>query len=412
MTTASPQHAQVAVVGGGMVGACLAALLVRQTSLASESVLLFAPEASATDAAGSQDRAAPDARVVAVSRASERILRRAGAWEHLPAARVCAYERMRVWHESTTVAGALRFDAADVAEPNLGYIVENRELQRSCLAAFQAAGGRVITEPVQMLRAGPDRVRIETGTAAYAVQLAVGADGARSLVRAQAGIDATVHDYRQFAIVAVVATAKPHEATAWQRFLATGPLAFLPLFDGSSSIVWSVQEALAPELMDCTPTEFNRRLDRASDLALGETALRGERACFPLRSLAASSYVARRVALIGDAAHSVHPLAGQGANLGLLDAASLCDAVGQALSEREDVGALRVLRTYERERRTHNTLMSAAMDVFHAGFGAARGPAAWLAGQALGAVNRSGLARRLFAGYALGTRGELPRLAR
>jgi 2-octaprenylphenol hydroxylase len=280
------------------------------------------------------------------------------------------------------------------------------------VAAFVDAGGAPIAVPVHTLRTSPAAVRIETDAQVYSVPLAVGADGAQSLVRRHSGIDARVHDYRQRAIVAVIDTARAHEATAWQRFLGTGPLALLPMFDGSSSIVWSVDEALAPELMACAPADFNRRLEAASDGVLGATVLRGERAGFSLRGLSASSYITQRVALIGDAAHNVHPLAGQGANLGLLDAAALCDAVGRALAEREDVGALRILRGYERERRTHNAVMSTAMDVFQAGFGVSRGPAAWLAAGALRAVNRSGLARRLFAGYALGVRGELPRLAR
>jgi 2-octaprenylphenol hydroxylase len=403
-----PEAPGVAIVGGGLAGACAAALLVRHTRLSPAQVLLFAPD----DAALLDEAAPPDARVVAISRASERILRRAGAWERLRPSRVCAYERMRVWHESGSMDGALTFEAADIAEPNLGYIVENRELQQACLAAFVEAGGRPIAAPVHTLRTSPAGVRIETDAQVHSVPLAIGADGAQSLVRRQSGIDARVHDYRQRAIVALIDTARPHEFTAWQRFLGTGPLALLPLFDGSSSIVWSVDESLAPELMACTPAEFNRRLEGASDAVLGATVLRGERASFPLRSLSASSYITQRVALIGDAAHSVHPLAGQGANLGLLDAAALCDAVGRALAEREDVGALRILRAYERERRTHNAVMSTAMDVFQAGFGVSRGPAAWLAAGALRAVNRSGLARRLFAGYALGVRGELPRLAR
>jgi 2-octaprenylphenol hydroxylase len=209
-----------------------------------------------------------------------------------------------------------------------------------------------------------------------------------------------------------VRTARAHENTAWQRFLPTGPLALLPLFDGSSSIVWSVDQPEATELRECSDAQFNQRLEAAVDGVLGTTALASERASFALRSLAANSYVVPRCALIGDAAHVIHPLAGQGANLGLLDAAALCEAVAAASARREDPGALRILRGYEQQRRTHNLLMDAAMSAFHSGFSAGAGHAARLLDRGLGIVNRSGMLKRAFARYALGTAGELPRLAR
>jgi 2-octaprenylphenol hydroxylase len=321
---------------------------------------------------------------------------------------------MRVWHESADPDGAaaLRFDAADVGEPNLGTIAEMSELQRACQAAFCAAGGTLIREPLGALRIDLDAVSLECGGRLHTARLAVGADGARSLVRERAGLTARVHGYGQQALVATIATARAHRQTAWQRFLRTGPLALLPLFDGSSSLVWSLDEQEASGCRDCDAAQFEQRLETAAAGVLGAMRLCSERLAFPLHSLAAHSYVAARCALIGDAAHVIHPLAGQGANLGLLDAAALCDAVAVGVAQREDPGALRVLKRYEQQRRTHNLAMDTAMSAFRFGFAAARGPAAWLLNGALARINRSAELKRLLAREALGIAGELPSLAR
>jgi 2-octaprenylphenol hydroxylase len=227
-----------------------------------------------------------------------------------------------------------------------------------------------------------------------------------------------LHDYRQLALVATVNTARAHEQTAWQRFLRTGPLAMLPLFDGSCSIVWSIDTAQAESLFECPAAQFNERLTIACGAVLGATTLCSERRSFVLHSLAAESYLAPRCALIGDAAHVIHPLAGQGANLGLLDAAALCEALADAVAQGEDPGALRGLRAYEQQRRTHNLIMDAAMSGFQRGFAPSNPLTAWLANRALGLVNRSATLKRVFARQALGRLGRLgglgalPRLAR
>jgi 2-polyprenylphenol 6-hydroxylase len=409
--TPAQQGYEIVVVGGGLTGACAAALLVRHGGIEPRRIALLSGE-SLPDG---NTAAPPELRVVAISRASERVLRAGGAWERLQRSRLCAYERMRVWHESSLAVGeaALCFDAADIGEPNLGYIAENGALLRACVDSFVAAGGTLIAGRLSRLEIAPDAALLTCADGALlAARLVVGADGAGSLVREGAGIAARARDYRQQAIVATVRTGRAHQNTAWQRFLHTGPLALLPLFDGSSSIVWSLDEALAPQLRDCGVDEFNQRLEAATDGVLGSTTLASQRLSFALRSIAAESYVVPRCALIGDAAHVVHPLAGQGANLGLLDAAALCEAVAGAGAQREDPGALRLLRGYEQQRRTHNQLMDAAMSAFNGGFGAAPGPATWLINRALGMVNRSGALKRAFARQALGTVGELPRLAR
>lgn len=401
---------EIAVIGGGLAGACAAALLVRHARIEPARVALLAPERPPALAPG----APPGLRVAAISRASEYILRAAGAWERLDASRLARYEHMRVWHESAAPDGAatLRFDAADVGEPDLGTIAEMNELQRACLQAFGAAGGTLIEEPLGALRIEADAVQFECGMTRHAAQLVVGADGAHSLVRERAGLRARVHDYGQQALVATIATTCAHGHTAWQRFLRTGPLALLPLFDGSSSLVWSLDDEVASEYRECEAAEFEQRLEAASARVLGAVRLCSERLSFPLRSVSAQSYIAPRCALIGDAAHVIHPLAGQGANLGLLDAAALCDAVAGGVLEQEDPGALRVLRRYEQQRRTHNLAIDAAMSAFQFGFAAARGPAAWLLNGAFAQLNRSAELKRLLARAALGMGADLPSLAR
>ena len=243
----------VAVVGGGPVGACAAALLQR----GGLEVALLEPHPPAPIEA----RAPLDSRVVALSRASERLLSAAGAWPLIAGARVRAYQRMRIWHESipATAAAVLVFDAADVGEPNLGYILENRLLQQALLQAFTAAGGRIIPAALESLAITDEGVHLRTAAGKLTARLVVGADGAHSLVREATGLTAASGAYGQLAIIANVASAESHQLTAWQRFMKEGTLAFLPLADGTSSIVWSVDAARAPALLSATDAEFCAR---------------------------------------------------------------------------------------------------------------------------------------------------------
>ena len=243
-------------------------------------------------------------------------------------------------------------------------------------------------------------------------RLVIGADGAQSAVRAAAGLTVDTRAYGQTAIVASVATERPHEYTAWQRFMRDGTLAFLPLADGTSSIVWSADDTRAASLVSLSDAAFAAELDRASDFALGRTLLLSERLSFPLTRLAAQRYVAQRVALIGDAAHVVHPLAGQGMNLGLLDAATLAQQIKAGLAAREDPGALRVLRAYERWRKSEVAAMAISIDTFDRLLAHGAGPVARLAQRGLSWVNASQELRRFFIRRALGLSGELPEAAR
>jgi 2-octaprenylphenol hydroxylase len=401
----------VAIVGGGPVGACAGALLARGTpGVAGLSVALLEPRPPGVVPANARI----DPRVVALSRASERLLRRAGAWTQIPSERLSAYERMRIWHESIapTSGDVLVFDAADVAEPNLGYIAESRALQTALLAAFAEAGGQIEPAPFSSLSIGADEVTVSTPQGVLTARLVIGADGAQSVLRAAAGLTVEVRAYGQTAIVANVATERPHQSTAWQRFMRDGTLAFLPLADGASSIVWSADDVRAVSLVSLSDAAFAAELERASDGALGSTRLLSERLSFPLMRLAAQRYVAQRVALIGDAAHVVHPLAGQGVNLGLLDAAALAQQIKSAVAAREDPGALRTLRAYERWRKSEVAAMAISIDTFDRLLAHGAGPVARLAQRGLSWVNASQELRRFFIRRALGLSGELPEAAR
>jgi len=406
----------VVIVGGGPVGACAGALLARGSAgAAGLAVALLEPRApQLLPAAAAAPAAQADVRVVALSRASERILARADAWARLCGPRLSPYERMRVWHESVAAesAAALVFDAADVGEPNLGYIVENRLLQGALLEAFAQSGGHIEPAALTSVELAEEHVRIGTARGSLSARLVVGADGAQSALREAVGLTAKSRAYGQTAIVATVATSRSHQATAWQRFMSDGTLAFLPLADGTSSIVWSADDEVAARLVSAADGEFTRALDGASALALGSTRLVSERVSFPLSRLAAPRYVAPRVALIGDAAHVVHPLAGQGVNLGLLDAAALAQTVAAAAAAGEDPGALGVLRAYERWRKSEVAAMATAIDLFDRLLAHGSGPLARLAQRGLSAVNRSEELRRLFIRRALGLSGELPVAAR
>ncbi|MBV6415975.1 MAG: 2-octaprenylphenol hydroxylase [Steroidobacteraceae bacterium] len=400
----------LAIVGGGAVGAAFAALAVRAAGFSGARVAVIERERPPAFVAGE----AYDLRVVALSRASTRILAAAGAWEAIAATRISPYERMRVWHASFAVdsPAALEFDAAELGEPNLGYIVESRLIQSALLASLEASGVSILAGAVEALSLAPDMAAVDLGGRRITARLVIGADGGRSRVRDLAGLPVHTRDYGQQAIVANVATARPHADTAWQRFLGYGTLAFLPLANGQCSIVWSVDNERAAALRSLDVPAFERELTEALDGALGEVRLASSRVAIPLVATRAERYALERCVLIGDAAHTVHPLAGQGVNLGFLDAATLAEELAAGRAEREDPGALRLLRRHERRRRPHNELMSRAMGGFNDFLAMGHGPMAAVARRGLGVVNRMGPVKRVFAARALGIAGDVPRFAK
>ncbi len=393
------------VVGGGMVGCTLAAACSEQgLSIAVLEVRPPAREWPPGDV---------DLRVSAVNRASQRILSHVGAWGRMVELGVNPYRQMEVW--DAVGGGSICFDSADLGEPDLGHIVENRVIQLALWERLERAPDVDLLCPARISDLALDdrraSVTLHDGRGLTA-RLLVGADGRDSLVRQLAGIATHGWDYDQRAIVALVRTERPHEETAWQRFLPTGPLAFLPLADGRCSIVWSVKDSRADELLAMSDAAFRAALEESFDRRLGDILEVGPRASFPLRLQHAKAYGQARLALVGDAAHALHPLAGQGLNLGLLDAAEFAAAIARAQTLGRDIGSRAVVRRYERARRGNNMLMLAAMDGFKRAFSNELPPLAALRSLGLRLTDRAMPLKRLLGEMALGTVGERPPLAR
>jgi len=402
----------VVVIGAGVVGATMAALLGARRLAAAGRVALITDAAGASPATSADDW---DLRVFALSRASQRLLRLCGIWQRLPQSRLNAYERMCVWDASGSPggSGSLTFDCAEIGEPNLGFIVEGRALTSASVQSAGASGAVLIEGAVQTLRVDEReaRIRLEDGRD-FAAKLLIAADGVASKSRELLGIETAGHAYHQDALVAHVRTAQSHRNTAWQRFLPTGPLAFLPLPDGRSSIVWSVAREEARHLRSLDAGAFAAALETASAAALGAIELTTPVASFPLQLKVAVDYVRTRAVLLGDAGHAVHPLAGQGLNLGLMDSASLADALAPARGDAERLGEPRLLRSYERRRKSENLLAATALDALERLFSSSNPFIERLRGAGLGTVGRLPMLKRALALRALGISGDVPAFLR
>jgi len=352
----------VVVCGAGIPGAALACALGQQ----GWNVALL--DARPISAAAVELGEEYDPRVYAIAPASQKFLTELGVWPQIAAARISPYRQMQVWERAGV--GELSFDAAEAGLAELGHIIEDRVITTALAQRLESMATVTLMAPAELLGFETQGQQIScelTDGQHLSAKLLVGADGADSKVRILSQIETVSWPYKQTAIVATVTTEKAHEETAWQRFLPAGPLAFLPLGDGRSSIVWSTTPERAVELRAMADAEFMAALGQASEDRLGAITATTTRLGFPLRLLHASQYSAARTVLIGDAAHSIHPLAGQGVNLGLADAYVLAQELGVAGAH--EAGRQQPLRRYARRRKSENVAMLTVTDGLYRLFG-------------------------------------------
>ena len=394
---------EVVIVGGGIVGATVACILAE----ANINVALLDMRSPVRK----WDKNSIDLRVSALTKASENILRNINVWDKIVDRGAGAYQDMRVWDAQGN--GVLHFDCADTPFSTLGHIVENRltvavlwdKLEK--LPSARCITGSKVTN-MELLSNGR-KLTLENGLN-IETPLIIAADGRDSALRNMAGIKVTGWEYHQDGLVATIDTEKNHQHTAWQRFLPEGPLAFLPLHTGQCSIVWTLSSATAKQYLELSENDFLEKLEHASNGLLGKMQKTSNRAAFALRFQYANNYTAEHFALIGDAAHAMHPLAGQGANAGLLDAAAIGELIVTAKQQQRPLGSRKLLRRYERWRKGDNLLMMSSMDILNKTYALSASPLVKLRSKGMNWVNHSSLLKNHFNNHAMGLRSDLPKL--
>ncbi|MFT6984411.1 MAG: 2-octaprenylphenol hydroxylase [Psychromonas sp.] len=396
------QSYDLTIVGGGMVGLTLAA------SLADSPLSIALIEANEPP----QLTVEPGLRVSAISYASRAIFEHLNIWQHLNSERISAYKSMQVWEKDSF--GKIDFSADEVDCAELGYIIENDQIQTALLQSVQKQQNVTFYALEQLgdIAIGDGEAWLTLkSTKTLTSKLVVAADGANSWLRNKLDIPLTRWDYNHHALVATVKTDLAHENCARQIFTTEGPLAFLPLFEQNlCSIVWSVPPEKAQQLMALSELEFNRQLTRTFDNRLGPCELHSERCSFPLTMRYARDFARHRIALIGDAAHTIHPLAGQGVNLGLLDALSLSQAILENLHADKDIGLYENLRFFERWRKTEAAQMIASMELLKRLFQGDNPVQKTVRDLLLLVTDKVNPLKKQFIRQAMGLSGELPKL--
>ncbi|MFW2406107.1 MAG: 2-octaprenyl-6-methoxyphenyl hydroxylase [Gammaproteobacteria bacterium] len=355
------QHYDVVIVGAGLIGGALACLL-GNTRYKIAILDRSPPPARPVDEFG--------LRINAYNRAAERVLRDCGVWEHLPADRIFPFRRVHCGNADGE--GAIDFAASELGESHLGHFVENELVTAVLMERVAKLENVDVVTDAEIVGVSFEReqavVHVD-GSDAFSARLLVGSDGANSRVRDAAGIGVSKHPYHQRCIVGTIFFEGDLDETAWQRFLPTGPVGLLPLAEGHCSLAWSCHEDHAGRLLGLDDAAFCAELDEAIQGRLGKITGVGQRASFPLVARDASTYVADRTVLVGDAAHVIHPLAGLGANIGFQDIWALSQVLLEAADDPDaDIGAPYRLRHYERRRHRENRLVMSTMSAFNAVF--------------------------------------------
>lgn len=395
----------VAIAGAGLAGRTLAILLAR-TGI--RCVLI---DTTPVLSASPSNRVDP--RALAITPATRAILSSINIWQRVSSDHIGRFERMQVWDDSS--GGQIQFDSADICAPELGCIVEQSVLQ-SLLE--QACAGlpdcTSLNDRISDMENCNDGVTVKLANGGVIrARLLVGADGSHSPVRQLAGLEYHRQDYQQRALACIVRTTLGHDNVARQRFMPGGPLAFLPLADPhQSGIVWSTTPELAQQLLELPALEFRARLQEAFEYRLGEVMESSMPIGFDLFDARAPAYVTGSVVLAGDAAHTVHPLAGQGANLGLMDVAVLAELMQQARQTGRDPCSRRVLRNYERWRKADNLRMRFVLNSLKLLFESELSLLVRLRGSGMNAFDSIPALKSAIMRQAMGLEGDLPRMAR
>lgn len=398
------QKFDVIIVGGGMVGLTQALALAQNSELSIAVLDASEPEPLAED---------PSLRVSAINAASQTILANLQVWPSIIKQRHQAYNQMFVWDKDGF--GHLDFNSEEINREQLGWIIENSVIRH---ALWQKANDTsnitlLVGDSVQSLAVGDSEVFVSfQQTLPITGKMLVAADGANSWVRQQLDTTMTFRDYDHHAIVATVKCEHAHNNTAWQVFLPDGPLAFLPLYEPNLvSIVWSVPPEQANNLITLNEKAFNQQISAATDGKFGQVSLQSKRVSYPLTMRLVHDFVQPRIAFVGDAAHTIHPLAGQGVNLGLLDAAALAETLLASVAQQRDIADMAALKQFARWRKTEATEMVVAMETIKQSFAQQSSPIKAIRGLGMSLINNMPIVKRKLMQTALGNKSTLPSLA-